>query len=97
MAAETGKRLECADLGAQYMITKGGDGELSCTPATDGEADQLGKRYQDETTGIMVLCTKAGTSRINLRRASHGDAGGAQTAVVRLGTFLPRDQGFSHS
>lgn len=65
MAAETGKRLECADLGAQYMITKGGDGELSCETAPDGEADQLGKRYQDEATGIMVLCTKAGTSRIH--------------------------------
>ena len=65
MAAETGKRLECAELGAQYMITKGGDAELSCLPAADGESDQLGKRYQDETTGIMVLCTKAGSSRIH--------------------------------
>ena len=65
MAAETGKRLECADLGAQYMITKGGDSELSCAPAADGEADQLGKRYQDEATGVMVLCTKSGSSRIH--------------------------------
>ena len=66
MPAETGKRFECTELGAQYMITKGGDGELSCEPALDGESDQLGKRYQDAATGIMVLCTKAsGNSRIH--------------------------------
>lgn len=65
MPAETGKRFECAELGAQYMITKGGEGELSCAEAAGGEADQLGKRYQDEETGVMVLCTKAGASRIH--------------------------------
>ncbi len=65
MRAETGKRLECAEQGAQYIVTKGGDAELSCAPASDGEADQLGKRYQDEPTGVMALCTKAGNSRIH--------------------------------
>ena len=65
MRAETGKRLECAEYGAQYIITKGGDAELSCAPAPDGKADQLGKRYQDEATGVMALCTKAGASRIH--------------------------------
>ena len=60
MPAETGKRFECTESGAHYMITKGGDGELSCEPAPDGQGDQLGKRYQDVATGIMVLCTKAG-------------------------------------
>ena len=65
MRAETGKRLDCAEHGAQYIITKGGDAELSCAPASDGEADQLGKRYQDEPTGVMALCTKAGASRIH--------------------------------
>lgn len=65
MRAETGKRLECAEYGAQYIITKGGDAELSCAPASDGEADQLGKRYQDEATGVMILCTKAGASRVH--------------------------------
>lgn len=66
MPAQTGKRYECPDLGAQYMITKGGDAELSCAPAADdGDADQLGKRYQDEASGVMVLCIKAGTSRIH--------------------------------
>ena len=65
MPAETGKRFECAAHGAQYMITRGGEGELSCAEAADGEADQLGKRYQDEATGVMVLCTKAGAARIH--------------------------------
>ncbi len=64
MPAQTGKRFECPELGAQYMVTKGGDAELSCAPAGDGEGDQLGKRYQDEESGVMVLCVKAGGSRI---------------------------------
>ncbi len=64
MLAQTGKRFECAELGAQYMITKGGDAELSCAPAESGEGDQLGKRYQDEESGVMALCIKAGSSRI---------------------------------
>ena len=64
MPAQTGKRFECPELGAQYMITKGGDAELSCVPAGDGGGDQLGKRYQDEESGVMVLCVKAGESRI---------------------------------
>ena len=64
MPAETGKRFECTEFGSQYMITKGGDGELSCVAAADGDADQLGKRYQDQASGVMVLCTKAGSSHI---------------------------------
>ncbi len=64
MPAETGKRFECAESGVQFMITKGGDGELSCVEASGTEAAHLGKRYQDEPTGIMVLCTKAGSSHI---------------------------------
>ena len=62
--AEMGKRYECAELGAHYLITRGGDGELSCVEATPEEADRLGKRYQDASSGIMVLCTKSGLSRI---------------------------------
>lgn len=64
MPAQMGQRFECPDTGAQYMITKGGDGELSCVEAVEGEADQLGKRYQDEATGITALCTKAAQGRI---------------------------------
>ena len=58
-----GKRFECADLGAQFMITKGGDGDLSCV-AADGEGSQLGKRYQCAQCGTMVLCTKPGTAQV---------------------------------
>lgn len=61
---EMGGRFECADTGAQYVITKGGDGQLSCVAAGDGEADQLGKRYQDSATGITVLCTKSAATRV---------------------------------
>ncbi len=64
MPAEMGKRFECPDLGAQYMVTRGGDGELSCVVAGEGEANLLGKRYQDAKTGVTVLCIRAGTSRV---------------------------------
>jgi hypothetical protein len=59
-----GKRFEDAAFGAQYMVTKGGEGELSCIEAAPGEANALGKRYTDEATGITVLCTKAGGARV---------------------------------
>ena len=64
MPAEMGKRFECPDLGAQYMVTRGGDGELSCVAAGEGEANLLGKRYQDAKTSVTVLCIRAGTSRV---------------------------------
>ena len=64
MPAEMGKRFECSELGAQYMVTKGGDGDLSCVEAAEGKADQLGKRYQDEATGVTVLCIRAGRSSV---------------------------------
>ncbi|MCH7608699.1 MAG: hypothetical protein IIC94_09080 [Chloroflexi bacterium] len=64
MPAETGKRFECPEAGAQYMVTRGGDGELSCVAAPEDEADRLGKRYQDAKTGVTVLCIRAGGSRV---------------------------------
>ncbi len=64
MPAETGKRFECPDAGAQYMVTRGGEGELSCVAAGEDEADRLGKRYQDAKSGVTVLCIRAGTSRV---------------------------------
>ena len=65
MPAQMGKRFECVELDAHYMITRGGEGELSCVEAGEAEGDQLGKRYQDAASGIMVLCTKGGKSRIH--------------------------------
>ena len=64
MPAEMGKRFACPDLGAQYMVTRSGDGELSCVAAAEGEADLLGKRYQDAKTGVTVLCIRAASSRV---------------------------------
>ena len=64
MSSQTGSRFECNELGSQYMVTKGGEADLSFKQSEEGQADQLGKRYIDEDTGIMVLCTKSGTSNI---------------------------------
>ncbi|MBL75969.1 MAG: hypothetical protein CL763_03495 [Chloroflexi bacterium] len=64
MPSQTGSRFECSESGSQYMVTKGGDADLSCKQAEDGQADQLGKRYIDNESGIMVLCTKSGSSNI---------------------------------
>jgi hypothetical protein len=55
-----GKRFECDDAGAQFMVTKAGSGDLSCSPAGDGAAVLLGKRYSCADCGATVLCTKAG-------------------------------------
>ena len=54
-----GKRFVCEELGAQYMVTKAGPGDLSCAPAEAGAANQLGKRYRCAACGATVLCTKA--------------------------------------
>ena len=58
MPSEMGKRFACDDLGAQYMVTKAGSGDLSCTAAGDTEATLLGKRYQCADCEATVLCTK---------------------------------------
>lgn len=33
MAAQTGKRYLCRECGAEFIVTKGGDGELKCGDA----------------------------------------------------------------
>jgi DNA-directed RNA polymerase subunit RPC12/RpoP len=30
MATETGKRYRCPDCGAEFIVTRGGDGQLRC-------------------------------------------------------------------
>ena len=59
MPSAMGKRFACDDSGAQFMITKAGDGDLSCAPPSDGGATLLGKRYSCAACGATVLCTKA--------------------------------------
>ncbi len=64
MPSQMGKRFECAEHGAQYMVTKAGSGDLSCADAGDAGASQLGKRYSCGVCGATLLCTKAGTGVI---------------------------------
>ena len=64
MQVSMGKRYDFPEFGSQYMVTKGGAGELLCVEAPEGESDQLGKRYEDKETSITALCIKAGRSRI---------------------------------
>jgi hypothetical protein len=64
LIATMGKRFECPDMGGQYMVTKGGDAELSCDGTSEAEPNRLGKRYLDEATAVTVLCIKAGTGRV---------------------------------
>ncbi len=82
MAAQTGKRYVVPGGVAEFIVTKGGDGELRCATAAlqmrgseDASAgvdtngmDQvaLGKRYKDEETGIEVLVVKAGPCALNV-------------------------------
>jgi hypothetical protein len=81
-AAQTGKRYIVPGGVAEFIVTKGGAGELRCgdaamqmrgaeeagvTVSTDGMAAvQLGKRYKDEQTGIEVLVVKPGPCDINV-------------------------------
>lgn len=81
-AAQTGKRYLVPGGTAEFIVTKGGGGELRCADAplqmrgaeeagvsvdTAG-MDQvpLGKRYKDEETGIEVLVVKAGPCALNV-------------------------------
>lgn len=81
-AAQTGKRYVVPGGVAEFIVTKGGTGELRCADApmqmrgsedaaaavdtTGMEAVQLGKRYKDEQTGIEVLVVKPGPCALNV-------------------------------
>ena len=73
MANQVGKRYVCKKCGAEFIVTRPGEGTLICcgqpmelkkqpSLAIDrGELmNQLGKRYRCEKCGTEVLCTKAG-------------------------------------
>ena len=57
VATKAGDRLDF-DGGVQVIVTKGGEGDI--THNEGGEGLKVGKRYQDEDTGIEVLVTKPG-------------------------------------
>lgn len=59
MATKPGERMKFEDVGVEVIVTKGGDGDVTTGPATDGGL-KVGKRYQDESTGIEVMVTKPG-------------------------------------
>ncbi|WP_026556563.1 hypothetical protein [Arthrobacter sp. 35W] len=68
-----GQRLYSAVSTAEIIVVKAASVELACTgesmlaarpeSTTSAESDvavQLGKRYSDEESGLLVLCTKGG-------------------------------------
>ena len=57
VATKAGDRLDF-DGGVQVIVTKGGEGDV--THSDGGEGLEVGKRYQDEDSGIEVLVTKPG-------------------------------------
>ena len=74
MANQVGKKYSCEKCGATYIVTRGGEGEIICCgqpmqqkqpisnkseKARRDNMSQLGKRYQCEDCGTVVLCTKA--------------------------------------
>jgi hypothetical protein len=57
-----GARLEC---GGHPMLPLGTEKPAGLTLAPDhGGGSHAGKRYQDETTGIELLCSKAGAGSL---------------------------------
>jgi hypothetical protein len=61
--AKPGERLKFEDVGVEIIVTKGGDGDVTTGPASNG-ALKVGKRYQDEPTGIEVMVTKPGDAAL---------------------------------
>ena|GEM_PF-300972 len=57
VATKAGDRLDF-DGGVQVIVTKGGEGDV--THSDGGEGLRVGRRYQDEDSGIEVLVTKPG-------------------------------------
>ena len=73
MANQVGKRYVCKKCGSEFIVTRGGKGELHCCGQKmelkkqairrEEAMVQLGKRYRCETCGTEILCTKAGEGK----------------------------------
>ena len=79
---KTGTRMYSQVCDAEVMVIKGVDVELACggapmVDARDGSVaggvapghdagTLLGKRYQDETSGLQVLCVKPGAGSLSI-------------------------------
>ena len=61
MATQAGARLKFEDIGVEVVVTKGGDGEITCESGDDPL--QIGKRYQSDD-GVEVLVTKPGAGTL---------------------------------
>lgn len=60
--ATPGEKIPFEELGVEVIVTKGGDGDITATPGSVGRGLKVGKRYEDEGTGIQVLVTKPGNA-----------------------------------
>ena len=79
VSTKAGDRLDF-DGGVQVIVTKGGEGDI--THSAGGEGLKVGKRYQDEDTGIEVLVTKPGDIAVQWQR--HAAARAKENKVRRL-------------
>ncbi len=71
MANQVGKRYQCSKCNSEMIVTKAGEGALSCCGAPMQQKDcggdvanQLGKRFQCENCGTEVLCIKPGEGEV---------------------------------
>lgn len=77
-ALRPGQRLFSTASSAELIVVRPADVDLACAgapltdaaqnqaPASDGSANelQIGKRYEDTETGLLLMCTKAGPGPI---------------------------------
>ncbi|GAA4259761.1 hypothetical protein [Dietzia aurantiaca] len=78
---KTGTRMYSQACEGEVMVIKGVDVELACggVPMSDAAGDSgsgvadgfdggtvLGKRYQDEESGLQVLCVKPGSGSLSV-------------------------------
>lgn len=73
-----GMRLFSAVSVAEVIVVKAAEGQLLCAGAPmtetperdrttgDGPTVEMGKRYEDETSGLLVMCTKPGTGPLSV-------------------------------
>ena len=73
MAIELAKRYVCTECGGEYLVTRAGDGTLSCCEKTMKikPADFMhevckkrktleGKRYSEKVDNVQILCVQVG-------------------------------------
>jgi hypothetical protein len=64
--AKPGEKVKFEEYGVELIVTKGGDGEIT---ASGGDAVQVGKRYECESSGIQVLIVKPGAAALHCNGA----------------------------